>query len=147
MRKDNLSSPDSSEVSISTIKRIFTEIGFDKLEHRTNQQRRVTKKNKVIPERSEHLDFKELEPFSMDCPVAGVFFFIPYILEVVRECHLTYFKLFINMPRRVIYIDGVFQIKIRKRAHTPILMGVKKLAHLFRDPWLNNLPIEIAWTA
>jgi len=26
-------------------------------------------------------------------------------------------------------------------------MGVKKLAHPFRVPWLNNLPIEIAWTA
>ena len=31
----------------------------------------------------------------MDCPVAGVFFFIPYILEsgilqIVRECHLPY---------------------------------------------------------
>jgi len=98
MRKDDLSSTDihqrlASEVSISTIERILKESGFDKLERRTDQQRGVTKKNKIIPERSEHLDFKELEPFSVDCPVAGVFFFIPYILEsgildIVGECHL-----------------------------------------------------------
>jgi transposase len=98
MRKDNFSSPDihqrlSSEVSISTIERILKETGFGKLERRTDQQRGVTKKNKVIPERSEHFYFQELEPFSVDCPVAGVFFFIPYILEsgileIVRECHL-----------------------------------------------------------
>ena len=98
MRKDNLSSPDihkslTSEVSISTIERILKESGFDKLGRRTDQQRGVTKKNKVIPERSEHLDFQELERFSVDCPVAGVFFFIPYILEsgileIIQECHL-----------------------------------------------------------
>ena len=57
------------------------------------------------------------------------------------------FKRFINMPGRVIYKDGVFQIKIRKRAHTPILMGVQKLAHPFRVPWLNDFPLEIVWTA
>lgn len=101
LRKENLSSPDiygrlSSEevvVSTKTIERILKEAGFEKLKRRTDQQRGVTKQNKIIPERSEHLDFHGLEPFSVDCPVAGVFFFIPYILElgilpIVRECHL-----------------------------------------------------------
>ena len=57
------------------------------------------------------------------------------------------FKRFINMPGRVVYKDGLFQVKIRKRSHTPILMGVQKLAHPFPVPWLNNLPLEIIWTA
>ncbi len=40
-----------------------------------------------------------------------------------------------------------FVIKIRKRAHTPILLGVDKLTEPFEIPWLNNLPLEIQWTA
>lgn len=101
LRKEGLSSPDiyqrlSSEgtaLSTRTIERIVKEAGFKKLRRRTYQQRGLTKKNKVIPERSEPLDFQSLDSFSVDCPVAGVFFFIPYILElgileIVRECRL-----------------------------------------------------------
>lgn len=101
LRKEGLASPDiyqrlSSEgtaLSTRTIERILKEAGFEKLRRRTDQQRGVTKKNKLIPERAEHLDFQTLEPFSVDCPTAGVFFFIPYIiesgiLEIVRECRL-----------------------------------------------------------
>jgi hypothetical protein len=57
------------------------------------------------------------------------------------------FKRFINMPGKVVYKDGKFQIKIRKRAHTPILIGVKKLTQPFNVPWLNNIPIKIVWTS
>ncbi len=69
------------------------ESGFEKLRRRTDRDRGVTKKNKIIPDRSEKLDLDVLEPFSADCPVAGLFFFIPYILEsgileIVRECNL-----------------------------------------------------------
>jgi len=56
------------------------------------------------------------------------------------------FKRFISMPGRVIYKDGMFEIKIRKRSHTPILMGMKKLAQPFHVPWLNNCPLKITWT-
>ena len=37
------------------------------------------------------------------------------------------FRKFIDMPGRVVYDGKRFQIKIRKRAHTPILKEVEKL--------------------
>ncbi len=57
------------------------------------------------------------------------------------------FKKFINIPGRIIYNKNKFVIKIRKRAHTPILKGVKKLKKSWTVPWLNNLPVEIDWSA
>ena len=67
--------------------------GFGKLKRRTNAERGKTVQNKIIPERSEHLDFTVLEKFNVDCPIVGVFFFIPYIVEsgilaIVQECQL-----------------------------------------------------------
>jgi transposase len=100
-RKMRLSSPDIHArllkddifVSVRTIERILRDAGFGKLKRRTDKERGVTRRNKIIPERSEHLDFTELEKFNVDCPVAGVFFFIPYIIEsgildIVRKCDL-----------------------------------------------------------
>jgi transposase len=101
LRKENLASPDirgrlSSEgtaLSTKTIERILKESGYEKLKRRTDQQRGITKQNRLIPERAEHVNFQGLQPFSVDCPVAGVFFFIPYIVEsgilpIVRKCRL-----------------------------------------------------------
>jgi len=59
----------------------------------------------------------------------------------------TIFKKFIDMPGRVIYDGEKFLIKIRKRSHTPILMGVKKLQTPFKVPWLENKTMEIVWTS
>ena len=59
----------------------------------------------------------------------------------------TVFKKFISMPGRVVYDGEKILIKIRKRAHTPILMGIKKLQTPFKIPWLNNKSVEIIWTA
>ncbi|VAX36711.1 hypothetical protein MNBD_UNCLBAC01-1866 [hydrothermal vent metagenome] len=59
----------------------------------------------------------------------------------------TIFKKFIDMPGRVIYDGEKFLIKIRKRSHTPILMGVEKLQTPFRVPWLDNKTMEIVWSA
>jgi transposase len=60
----------------------------------------------------------------------------------------TIFKKFINMPGIIKYNkDGEFEIRIRKRAYTPILMGVEKLKNSFRVPWLDNKLIRISWTA
>ena len=59
----------------------------------------------------------------------------------------TIFKKFINMPGKLCYDGEEIQIKIRKRAHTPILRGVEKLENNFQVPWLNNIPIKIIWTA
>lgn len=64
-----------------------------------------------------------------------------------RERANSIFRQFINVPGQVVYDGNNFTIKIRKRAHTPILLGVKKLQNGFTVPWLNNKLIKIEWTA
>lgn len=101
LRKQNISVTDickkltneNIEISARTIERILYDAGFNKLKRRTNKELGITKKGKIIPERSEGLDFSTLKPFSVDTPVAGVFFFLPYIIEsciidIVKECVL-----------------------------------------------------------
>ncbi len=100
-RKKNLSASDIEKclkkeglsVSARTIERILKDEGFEKLKRRKNKELGKTLKNKKIPERSAHLDFRNLKPFNVDCPSAGVFFFLPYILEsgileIVKRCAL-----------------------------------------------------------
>lgn len=69
------------EISPQTVSRILTEAGFPKLKRRTNQELGLTRKNKIIPEKSENLNFYKLEKFKIDTPSIGIFFFIPYIIE------------------------------------------------------------------
>jgi len=101
LRKQKLSSPDIQQwlekdkinISARTIERILKDAGFGKLKRRTNKELGKTVKNKIIANRAENLDFTELDPFNVDCPTVGVFFFIPYILEsgildIVKQCHL-----------------------------------------------------------
>lgn len=57
------------------------------------------------------------------------------------------FRNFVNMPGQVVYDGKGFQIKIRKRAHTPILLGVKCLQGDIKVPWLDNRNLKIEWTA
>lgn len=90
--KDRLAE-DDVEISTRTVERTLNESGFPKLKRRTYKELGITLKREIIPERSEHLDFSELEPFNIDCPSAGCFFFIPYILEsgildIVSECKM-----------------------------------------------------------
>ena len=59
----------------------------------------------------------------------------------------TIFKKFIDMPGRVIYDGNKFLVKIRKRAHTPVLLEVEKLQVPVKIPWLNGKLLEIVWTA
>ena len=88
-RNKNLSHKDICEllnrkginISEQTVSRILADAGFPKLKRRTNKELGLTVKNKIIPERSENLDFKRLEKFSVDTPVVGIFFFVPYIIE------------------------------------------------------------------
>ena len=100
-RKENLSSPDIKKrltdegisTSTRTIERILNDAGFPKLKRRTYNELGLTKKNKIIPERSENLNFNNLEKFNIDCPVAGVFLFLPYIIEsgiidIIKKCNL-----------------------------------------------------------
>jgi len=101
LRKEGLSSPDIQsrlekegvKSSSRTIERILKDSGFKKLRRRTNKELGKSTKNKIIPERAAHIDFTELEPFNVDCPCAGIFFFIPYVLEsgvldIAKKCRL-----------------------------------------------------------
>ena len=90
MRKNDLSVADIverlaqegiAEFSPSTIERILKDAGFKKLPRRTKAERGVSKKNALIPEPSSNLDFTALEPFRAECQVAGLFVFLPYIIE------------------------------------------------------------------
>ena len=81
------------DVSLRTMERLLSELGFPKLPRRTNKQLGISRKNTIIPEIAEKLDFSELEQFSIDCLVVGIFFFLPYIIEsgimdVVKKCDL-----------------------------------------------------------
>lgn len=58
----------------------------------------------------------------------------------------TIFKKFINIPGKVLFDGDKFQIKIRKRSHTPILKDVAKLQKPITVPWLDNKNLEIIWT-
>ena len=69
------------KISQRTIERILYEAGFKRLKRRTNKELGITKKGELIPERSENLNFNNLEPFNVDIPIAGICFFIPYIIE------------------------------------------------------------------
>jgi hypothetical protein len=53
------------------------------------------------------------------------------------------FRSFIDMPGRVRYDGQRFEVKIRKRAHTPILLGVKKLQQPISIPWLDGRQLPI----
>lgn len=57
------------------------------------------------------------------------------------------FRHFVNMPGQVVFDGKEFVIKIRKRAHTPILLGVKKFQKNIQVPWLDNRSLRIEWTA
>jgi transposase len=57
------------------------------------------------------------------------------------------FRQFIDIPGTVKFDGSTFEVRMRKRAHTPILLGVKKLANPILVPWLDNRPLRIIWTA
>ena len=64
-----------------------------------------------------------------------------------KERANTLFRRFVDMPGQVIYDGQDFILKIRKRAHAPILLGVKKLVTSFRVPWLDNRLFRVEWIA
>ena len=100
-RKENLSAKEilisiknkGYNLSISTVERILTDANLPKLQRRTFAERGKTRKNAIIPERSAPLDFDKLKPFHYDCPVVGIFFFLPYLIEsgiikILKQCGL-----------------------------------------------------------
>lgn len=101
LRKHNISAKDIAQkiaeggykISTRTVERILEQAGFSKLKRRTQAERGLTQKAQQLPERASAIDFETLKPFTVDLPVAGVFFFLPYILEsgvlnIVNECPL-----------------------------------------------------------
>jgi len=52
------------------------------------------------------------------------------------------FRPFINIPGRIIFDGTEFTVKIRKRAHTPILLGIELLKKNTPVPWLDNRKIR-----
>jgi len=51
------------------------------------------------------------------------------------------------MPGQIVYNGDEFIVKIRKRAHTPILLGIDCLQDGIIIPWLDNKILRIEWTA
>lgn len=285
LRKQNLSVLDIEEklkeesykISARTIERILANAGISRLKRRTKAELGITCKEQFIPKKAIAVNFKTLKPFTIDCPAAGVFFFIPYIIEsgildIVNKCKLpkssvidakqaslsmlllkliggerlshisdynhepglglfagltvlpkstymltyscrtseqmlqelqekllqkftnTYSDFYhsnfinldfhsiphygiesqmeqvwcgakhqvlkgantifaqdsesnVNMPGKISYNGKNFVLRIRKRAHTPILMKIQKLSQEFYIPWLENRKLKIIWTA
>lgn len=80
-------------ISVRTVERILNDFGLAKLPRRTRKELGLTNKEQTIPEKALALDFDKLEPFTVDCPVVGVFCFIPYIIDsqllsIVERCQL-----------------------------------------------------------
>lgn len=78
---ERLKEEETVELGSSTVERIVKEAGFGKLRRRTKSERGVSKKNTLIPEASRNLDLNTVEPFRAECQVAGLFVFLPYIIE------------------------------------------------------------------
>jgi len=72
---------DNIKTSLQTISRILADEGFTKLSRRTNKEIGITKKRTLIPPIASRLNFEELTQYRFECPVGGIFYFIPYILK------------------------------------------------------------------
>lgn len=57
------------------------------------------------------------------------------------------FRRFIDIPGQISYDGQDFKVTLRKRAHTPILMGVEALQKGVTVPWLDNRIVRYEWTA
>ncbi|MEW6233804.1 MAG: hypothetical protein AB1656_00320 [Candidatus Omnitrophota bacterium] len=57
------------------------------------------------------------------------------------------FRRFVDMPGRVRFDGQNFEVRFRKRAHTSILLGVKKLQEPIAVPWLEGRTLKIIFTA
>jgi hypothetical protein len=80
-------------ISIRTVERVLNDAGFPKLHRRTDRERGISKKGMLMPQRSANLNINELDPFRVECQVAGIYLFLPYILgsgilDMVSQCNL-----------------------------------------------------------
>lgn len=56
------------------------------------------------------------------------------------------FRKFVDMPGIIDYDSKKFNVKIRKRNATPVLMCMERLKGDIAAPWLDNRPVRIIWT-
>ena len=80
-------------IPLSSIASILSKTGVTKLQRRTNQELGISIKNNLLSDRAQKINFSKLKPFKIDCPIAGVYLFLPYIIEsgildVVKKCNL-----------------------------------------------------------
>ncbi|MDG6219574.1 MAG: transposase [Candidatus Thermoplasmatota archaeon] len=68
--------------SLDSINRVLREEGFAKLPRRTSAELGLTKKKTSIPPKAMRLHFDDLSDYSFDCQVGGIFYFIPYMLQM-----------------------------------------------------------------
>lgn len=100
-RKQGLSCTDVSKKLISegyklstrTVENIVADFNLPRLPRRTQAERGMTQRNEWLPLKTVPLDYQTLKPFQLDCPVAGIFFFLPYIIEsgvidIIKACPL-----------------------------------------------------------
>ncbi len=83
------------KISARTVERIIERASLPKLKRRTNTELGLSQNFQALPERASAISFDDLEPFTVDVPVAGIFFFIPYIIEsgildIVSQCELPH---------------------------------------------------------
>ena len=81
------------KISVRTVENIVADAKLPRLPRRTQAERGITQRNETIALKSAPIDFESLEPFHIDCPVAGVFFLLPYVIEsgivdIVQTCLL-----------------------------------------------------------
>jgi len=89
-RKKNFSAPDIQTkleeekilIGERTIERILQDEGFVKLPRRTHKEMGLTTKKTFIPEKSQQLNFDTFSEGKFDCQVAGIFYFIPYMIRI-----------------------------------------------------------------
>jgi transposase len=88
--------------------------------------------------------------FDLLLSVAASFLYQQFARDLPRFEHCLapeIFRQFVDIPGTVKFDGNTFEVRMRKRAHTPILLGVKKLAQPIPVPWLDNRPLRITWTA
>ena len=87
--------------------------------------------------------------FDLLLSVVASFLYRRFAQDLPRfEKHLApdIFRRFVDMPGMVRFDGRDFEVQIRKRAHTPILLDLKKLHEPVEVPWLEGRRIKMIFT-
>jgi len=108
--------------SLDSISRILREDGFSKLPRRTMLESGLTKKKMFIPPIASQLNFEELTQYHFECPVGGIFYFIPYILKT--NLHAQILDSSFPETSKLSKINSIFSILAMK------LIGHERLSRI-----------------